>query len=158
MLSIQLGSVAGSVIGGVMADLSRRRWVSGRVLVQAFGLLVGAPFLSAVGLADELWLVGVSLLLLGLFKGIYDSNIWASLYDVVDPARRGTAVGLMNMLGWMGAGAGVYFVGFFVHKGTDMSEAFATIGIVYGIGAALLLAAAFVFAPRDIGLRASAHC
>jgi MFS family permease len=150
MLSIQLGSVAGSVLGGVMADFLRRRWTSGRVFVQALGLLAGAPFLSACGLVDELWLVGMSLVLLGLFKGIYDSNIWAALYDVVDPARRGTAVGLMNMVGWMGAGAGAFGVGLFVHKGTPMSQAFAMIGGVYGLGAALLLAAALVFAPRDI--------
>lgn len=157
MLSIQFGSVAGSVLGGVMADLLRRRWTSGRVFVQSLGLLAGAPFLSACGLVDELWLVGMSLILLGLFKGIYDSNIWAALYDVVDPARRGTAVGLMNMVGWMGAGAGVYCVGLFVHKGTPMSQAFAALGGVYGLGAALLLAAALIFAPRDIRRIASSH-
>jgi MFS family permease len=157
MLSIQMGSMTGSVLGGVMADLLRRRWASGRVFVQAIGLLAGAPFLTACGLVGELWLIGICLFLLGLFKGIYDSNIWAALYDFVDPARRGTAVGLMNMVGWMGAGAGAFGVGFFVHKSTPMSEAFATIGGVYVLGAALLLAAALVFAPRDIRRIASSH-
>jgi hypothetical protein len=40
----------------------------------------------------------------GLFKGLYDSNIWASLHDVVPPARRATAVGVINSIGWLGAG------------------------------------------------------
>jgi MFS family permease len=149
-LSVQLGSAAGSILGGVMADLLRRQWASGRIFVQALGLLSGAPFLSACGLAENLWAVGASLFLLGVFKGIYDSNIWASLYDVIDPAQRGTAVGLMNFVGWLGAGVGAYGVGLVVYEGTPMSHAFATIGSVYAIGAAFLLAAAFLFAPQDI--------
>ena len=54
------------------------------------------------------------------------------------------------MVGWMGAGVGAFGVGFFVNKGTAMSEAFAAIGGVYLLGAALLLTAALVFAPRDV--------
>jgi MFS family permease len=149
MLSIQIGSMAGSVLGGVIADFLHRRWASGRLFVQAIGLLVGAPFLTACGLVGELWLVGICLFLLGVCKGVYDSNIWAALYDFVDPARRGTAVGFMNMVGWIGAGVGAFGVGLIVHKGTPMSAAFAAVGGIYLLGAASLLVAAFVFAaPR----------
>ena len=38
----------------------------------------------------------------GLCKGIYDFNIFASLFDVVRPEDRGVAAGLMNGLGWVG--------------------------------------------------------
>jgi hypothetical protein len=47
----------------------------------------------------------------GYFKGMYDSNIWASLYEVVRPERRATAVGVMNAIGWLGGGAGTYAIG-----------------------------------------------
>ncbi|MGD9647273.1 MAG: MFS transporter [Pirellulales bacterium] len=150
MLLIQVGSVVGSVLGGVAADRIRDRIISGRILVQATGLLLGGPFLSACGLANDLTIVAGALLLLGMFKGIYDSNIWASLYDVVKPARRGTAVGLMNMVGWLGAAGGTYLVGLVVNQGTPMSRAFAMVGGVYVFGALVLFAAAFLFAPRDI--------
>jgi hypothetical protein len=40
----------------------------------------------------------------GLFKGLYDANIWAALHDVVPPERRATAVGVMNSVGWLGGG------------------------------------------------------
>jgi hypothetical protein len=40
----------------------------------------------------------------GFFKGIYDANIWASLYDVVPVERRGVAAGVMNSMGWLGGG------------------------------------------------------
>ena len=34
----------------------------------------------------------------GLCKGFYDSGIFASLYDCIEPHTRGAAVGLINML------------------------------------------------------------
>ncbi len=40
----------------------------------------------------------------GFFKGIYDANIWASLYDVVPVERRGVAAGVMNSMVWLGGG------------------------------------------------------
>ena len=40
----------------------------------------------------------------GYFKGLYDANIFASLYDVVPIARRGAAAGTLNSLGWLPGG------------------------------------------------------
>jgi len=40
----------------------------------------------------------------GYFKGLYDANIFASLYDVVDVKLRAAAAGLLNSLGWLGGG------------------------------------------------------
>jgi nitrate/nitrite transporter NarK len=40
----------------------------------------------------------------GYFKGIYDANIFASLYDVVPVQRRSAAAGIVNSLGWLGGG------------------------------------------------------
>jgi hypothetical protein len=40
----------------------------------------------------------------GYFKGLYDANIFASLYDVVGVEVRAAAAGLLNSLGWLGAG------------------------------------------------------
>ena len=51
-------------------------------------------------------LVGV-----GLCKGVYDANIFATLYDVVRPPLRGTAAGLMNTLGWTGGAIAPVFIG-----------------------------------------------
>ena len=40
----------------------------------------------------------------GLFKGLYDANIFASVFDVVRPEARGTAAGFMNAVGWLAGG------------------------------------------------------
>ena len=46
------------------------------------------------------WLIA-SLLLWGIFKGFYEANIFASVFDAIRPEARGTATGFMNMMGWL---------------------------------------------------------
>lgn len=43
----------------------------------------------------------------GYFKGLYDANIPASLYDVVQARRRSVAAGILNSIGWLGGGLAV---------------------------------------------------
>lgn len=101
---LQMASVLGVLTGGYLADRWARRHRGGRMATQALGLLAGMPFLFLTG-----WTLSVPVLVLamtgfGFFKGMYDANIWASLYDVVPPERRASAVGFMNSIGWMGGG------------------------------------------------------
>jgi MFS family permease len=99
----QIASMIGVLVGGVLADRLARRHAGGRMMAQCLGLLGGAAFIFLTG-----WTLSVPMLVgamigFGFFKGIYDANIWASLYDVVKPERRATALGLMNSIGWLGA-------------------------------------------------------
>jgi MFS family permease len=101
---LQIASVLGVLTGGWLADRLAARRAGGRMLTQAAGLLAGVPFLFLTG-----WTLSVPVLVLamigfGYFKGMYDANIWASLYDVVQPDRRATALGFMNSIGWLGGG------------------------------------------------------
>jgi MFS family permease len=69
------------------------------------GLLCGVPFIFVVGWTLQVPLLIAAMTCFGFFKGLYDSNIWASLHDVVPPERRATAVGVINSIGWLGGGA-----------------------------------------------------
>jgi MFS family permease len=104
-LWLTLGSVLGVLAGGWLADRLAGRVRGGRMWVQAAGLFAGAPLLLAAGGAGSLGGFLVLLALFGFCKGLYDSNTWAALYDVVRPERRGTALGLVNGLGWLLGGA-----------------------------------------------------
>lgn len=101
---LQAASVFGVVSGGLMADALVRKNFGGRLLAQAFGLMCGAPFLFLAGRAGALPFVILAMVGLGYFKGIYEANIFAGLYDVVPVRRRGLAAGLLNSLGWLGGG------------------------------------------------------
>lgn len=101
---LQLASVAGVIAGGALADSTSRRQRGGRIRVQALGLLLGVPFLFFTGWARVVGTVIGALAGFGVAKGLYDANIFASLYDVVPARRRGVAAGVMNSLGWLGGG------------------------------------------------------
>lgn len=98
----QLASVVGVLAGGVLADRLVQRFAGGRMMTQALGLFGGVGFIFLTGWTLELPVLIGAMIGFGFFKGIYDANIWASLYDVVKPERRATALGLMNSIGWLG--------------------------------------------------------
>lgn len=101
---LQIASVLGVLTGGVLADRLARRTAGGRMITQAIGLALGAPFIFLAGWTISVPIVIFALIGFGYFKGLYDANIWASLHDVVRPEHRASAVGLMNSLGWIGGG------------------------------------------------------
>jgi MFS family permease len=134
---LQMASVAGVIAGGILADRTSRRRRSGRIEVQAIGLLLGVPFLFVSGWTTSTKVLLISFVGFGLFKGLYDANIWASLYDVVPANRRGIAAGVMNSLGWLGGGMAPILVAAALHE-TSLSvciSATAAIYLVLGLGA-----------------------
>ena len=108
---LQIASMLGAIAGGVLADRLARKHRSGRMMAQAVGLFAGAPFIFLTGWTLSIPVLVLAMIGFGYFKGMYDSNIWASLYDVVRPERRATAVGVMNAIGWLGGGVGTYAIG-----------------------------------------------
>jgi len=101
---LQMASVTGVLLGGVLADRIAATRAGGRQLIQATGLLLGVPFLFLTGRSLSMAGLIVGMIGFGFFKGMYDANIWASLYDVIPVERRGVAAGTMNSLGWLGGG------------------------------------------------------
>ena len=137
---VQLASMLAAPLGGWWADVLRRKSPGGRMMVQATGLLCGAPFVALCGWTRSItWLI-VALAAWGFFKGLYDANIFASLFDVVPPEARGTAAGFMNMVGWLGGGAAPLVVGL-VARAWSLGLAISMAAAVYVVGAVLLMCA-----------------
>jgi MFS family permease len=145
---VQVASMAGAPLGGWLADLLRRRTPAGRMWVQALGVLAGAPCVVLCAQAPSLaWLI-VALIAWGLFKGIYDANIFASVFDVIRPEARGTAAGFMNMVGWLGGGvSGPLVIGMLADR-YSFRLAISSTAPVYLVAAGLLGAAGMVFQRR----------
>src|SRR5690606_41704713 len=108
---LQIASVLGVLSGGILADRLARRWRGGRMMTQALGLFLGVPFIFLSGWTLSIPVLIVALVGFGYFKGMYDANIWASLYDVVGPRHRASALGFMNALGWVGGGVAPVAIG-----------------------------------------------
>jgi MFS family permease len=146
---VQLASMVGAPLGGWMADMLRRRTPRGRPLVQALGVLGGAPFVALCGLTPSVGVLVIALTAWGLFKGLYDANIFASVYDVIRPEARGTAAGFMNCVGWLGGGGTAPVIIGWIAQRESLGLAIALASMVYVLAGLLLLAAAIFFTKRD---------
>jgi MFS family permease len=149
-LFAQLTSLVGSLLGGWLADLLQKRTPGGRMLVQAVAVLCGAPFVVMCGQTRSVAWVIIALSAWGFFKGLYDSNIFAALFDVVPLAARGTAAGFMNMVGWLGGGGLAPLVIGYIAQQSNLGLAISSAAIVYVAAGALLITGILAFAPRDI--------
>jgi MFS family permease len=160
-LYIHLASALAVPLAGWLADRLSWRWRSGRVLVQLAGLVFGAAFVAVVGRTQSTVTLVVTMALYGICKGFYDSGIFASLYDTIDPRARGSAAGLMNSVGWAGGALGPLFVGVATKYGRhadkwqNMSDAIAACALVYVAGALLLVAAVWLIQRQEKQRRAT---
>ena len=145
----QLASMLGAPLGGWLADRLSQRLPGGRLMVQAVGVFAGAPFVLLCGMTHSIgWLV-VALTFWGFAKGLYDANIFASVYDVIPPETRGSAAGLMNTVGWLGGGAAAPLTIGILAKAYGLGAAIALTSGVYLVAGAFLIVAIVLFVKRD---------
>jgi MFS family permease len=145
-LFVQLASMAGAPAGGWLADVWRRRSTRGRIAVQTIGVLGGAPFVVMCGLTRSVTTLVVALTLWGFFKGLYDANIFASVFDLVPPEARGRAAGFMNMIGWLAGGGSAPIVIGLIAERASLGAAMALASLVYVAAGALLIAGMMLMA------------
>jgi MFS family permease len=139
---LQLSSVVGVLCGGLLADFLTRRFSGGRMLTQALGLFLGIPFLFYTGWADSVPAVVLGMIGFGYCKGLYDANIFASLYDVVVVRQRGIAAGMLNSLGWLGGGFAPVAIALAANR-YGMGPSISGTAFVYCISGLLMLLAAW---------------
>ena len=85
----------GVMLGARISDRLALKRKGIRMEIEIIGLLLGAPFIYWMGIADsKLWCY-VAMGLFGVFRGIYDSNLFAALFDVIEPRYRSSSMGIM---------------------------------------------------------------
>ena len=147
-----LASLVGALCGGVLADWAARHRKGGRIGVQSLGLMLGAPFVFLAGWSESFSMLVASLAAAGLCKGVYDANIFASLFDVVRSEDRGTAAGLMNSVGWIGGFLAPVAIGLQSTK-YGLGVAIASTATVYLFVGILAMAAAYQAEVQDFSAR-----
>ncbi len=138
-LTINLAGFIAVLCSGAIADWAAQRVRIGRFHVLSGGLLLAFLFLLPFGWLHNPNLLGLSLLLSGFCKGLFDGSIYAAMHDVVPPAARASAVGLMTTVGFAGAGLSPLLIGA-LGEIVGLGAAFSLIAVLY-IAAVLLLMA-----------------
>ena len=81
------------------------------MFVTSIGLLIAAPGLFLATHTDLLVLGIAGLVVLKLAGSSFDANTMPVLCEVIDPRYRATAYGLLNMVGSVLGGIGIYLAG-----------------------------------------------
>ena len=145
-----LAALGGVIFGGWLTDRLVRNRATVRLEMQATAMLLGAPAIALMGLAPSLGLTCVALALFGLWRGIYECNTHASLFDVIPPQFRGAATAMMTMCAFIIGSLSPWLLGLLrgaVGGGRGLSYGLAALAIFYAIGGvALILARTTTFA------------
>lgn len=83
---------------GFLTDALVKRNAKSRLFLQIGALVVGAPLLVFFGFAPSVGLVWAAIAAWGIARGLFQSNAFASVFDVVPPESRASAVGFLNVL------------------------------------------------------------
>ena len=97
----QLASIFGVMLGARISDRMVHKNYRIRAIVQASGFIFGAPFVYLMAKSGNLWTVNAAMFGFGFFKGIYDSNYYAALYDVIEPKYRSAATSFILMFAFL---------------------------------------------------------
>lgn len=149
MLWHHLFAFGAILLGGIITDRFVKRMPRFRLGFQVLALLCGAPMLAWIGLAPSFAGLLVAASAYGVFRGFFEVNTHASLFDVVSPEHRSTAVGLLNMIAFFFGGLSGVAMGALSQKwGVRGFEiGFGVMAAAYAVGA-LLMAYSFFFTFR----------
>lgn len=123
-----------------------------RAVVPMLGLFAGAPFIYLMGQSRSLSVLYVALVLFGLFRGVYEANLWASVYDIVDVRYRSAATGFMLSFGLVIGALSPAILGL-LKPAFGLANGFACLSAVYVFSALCILTAVLFFYKKDICTR-----
>ena len=151
MLYHHVCAFAAILAGGFLTDALVKRHPRFRLLFQSCALFLGAPTLLFFGFAPSVRATWLAVALYGVFRGCFEVNTHASLFDVVPPRHRSTAVGMLNMLAFFFGGLSGLLMGRLsdAHGVDGFAYGFALMGGVYAVAGVLMLCSLLFTFDRD---------
>ncbi len=131
---IQLGSVVGVILGGILADRWFRTNNKSRIHIIIIGFTLGAPFLFLMASTGVFAIAIGAMLVFGLARGFSDANLMPVLRQVADSRYIATGYGFLNFLSTIIGGLMVYV-------GGALKDANVDLAIIYQVSAVLMLIA-----------------
>jgi sugar phosphate permease len=147
-----LAAMVGVLVGGRVSDLMVVRRPQFRLQLQSTSILLGAPMILFVGLGSSLAVTCAAMAGMGLFRGLCESNTQATLFDVVAPRYRASAISMMVMIAFLVGSTSSWLLGWCRQAfGQDhgLSYGFAAFSLVYLAGGLAFLAALLFTFHRD---------
>lgn len=144
-----LAALVGVLIGGPLSDTLAQRVSGGRLRIQTVAMFLGALAIVYMSRGATVWAACAGMALFGLFRGLYESNTHASLFEVIEPKYRSSAVGAMVMVAFLIGAAAPWLMGLLCDRGLSMSSVFAGYSLAYVVGGVCVGLGLLVFFQKD---------
>ncbi len=90
-----IGAFAGVAFGARISDKLVARRPSVRMETNIAGLAAAVPFIVWMAFAPSLATCAIAMAIFGVFRGVYDSNLMASLFDIIPQKYHASGAGIM---------------------------------------------------------------
>jgi len=144
-----LGAFVGVTLAGRFSDKLKPKRPGVRFDVELVGILLCIPFILIMSRATGLGLMIVTILLFGFATGVYDSNLYAALLDVIDPKYRAMATGIFGSGGCILGALGPLVMGL-LSDAFSIRTAFASLALFALAGAACIVIAKIFTVKKDM--------
>lgn len=104
-ITIAVSSFLGVMIGGRLSDVWAQKNVKGRIYTSAIGIALMIPSLALIGLGHGMLIAVSAGVLFGVGYGFFDTNNMPIMCQFIPSRYRGTAYGIMNMIGVLSGAA-----------------------------------------------------
>jgi len=135
-----LGAFIGVTLGGRISDRFVKTRPSVRMETNIVGLALAVPFIAWMAYAPSLVSCGIAMALFGVFRGVYDSNLMASLFDIIPQRYHASGAGLMLSCAFVFGSTSPVVLGF-VKDAFSSTAALASLAAFYFAGAAIIAVA-----------------
>jgi sugar phosphate permease len=141
-------AIFGVLMGGKLSDKFVVKRKQARLETELIGLLLGAPFIFIMAYTSNLYISYAALAAFGFFRGIYDSNLFAALFDVVEPKYRASSVGVMTSFAFIVGSLAPLILGI-IKTEYGLTAGIALLSVFYLLAAVLILIAILFFFKKD---------
>ncbi len=133
---VQIGSFAGVLVGGVLADRWHKINKRGRLYIIIIGFTIGAPCLCLMSYTYTFGVAIAAMIVYGVARGFNDANLMPVLCQIIDARYIATGYGFLNFLSTIVGGLMVFVGGI-------LRDANVSLSLIYGGSAVLLLLASW---------------
>ncbi len=138
-----IGAFVGVTLGGRISDRLAKTRPSVRMETNIAGLALAVPFIVWMAYAPSLLLCGVAMALFGVFRGVYDSNLMASLFDLIPQRYHASGAGLMLSCAFVFGSTSPVVLGL-------VKDAFSSTAALASLAAFYLVGAVVIFVARQL--------
>ena len=140
MFGPNLAAMVTVLSAGFVTDFFVRRFPRFRLALQIGALLASVPVFAVFGFASSAGVCFAMLVGWGIARGLFQSNTFTSIFDVVPAESRASAVGFVNVFAYVIGSFAPMIFGFISHRWgvKGFEKGFASLGVLLVAAAAMM--------------------